>query len=192
MFTAIAMYKRHGQEPRVAEKTVSLLERGLDQIRHIVSALLVEVKAEPRDLDPRDLQDLAELLAPRAREKRLRLTWPESWEGALPLPVGPMRQVLINLVLNAIQAAPEEGAVTVELEKQQRTLTIRVANEGGPIPEERLERLFEPFVESGWGGSGLGLWITDQTVRQLHGRIQVSSDTGRTVFQVELPLEEGK
>lgn len=188
MFTAIATYKRHGQNPKVSEKTVSLLERGLEQIRQIVSALLVEVKNEPRDLSRQDIRDLAELLAPRAHEKQLQLAWPEDLPATLPLPAGPVRQVVMNLVLNAIQATPKKGTVTVEFEKQQTILTIRVANDGKPIPKERLARLFEPFIESDWGGNGLGLWITDQTVRQLHGRIQVFFENGRTVFQVELPL----
>lgn len=191
MFTAIAMFKRHGREPQVADKTVSLLERGLDQIRHIVSALLVEVKAEPRNVGPQDMEDIVELVAPRAQRRRVRLDWAQGLEDVIALPAGPVRQVLINLVFNAIQAAPEEGCVEVGIEREPGALTIRVANEGESIPEERLERLFEPFTESSWGGSGLGLWITDQTVRQLRGRIEAISGAGRMVFRVILPIETG-
>jgi len=188
MFTAIAMFKRHGQEPQVAEKTISLLERGLDQIRHIVSALLVEIKTEPRNLGPQDIDDIAKLVAPRGEKKHLQLDWKYNLENEIQVPAGPVRQVMMNLILNAIQATPEGGHIEVCIDWPADFLTIRITNEGEPISEERLEHLFEPFTESSGSGSGLGLWITDQIVRQLHGHIEVLSDNGKMVFQITLPV----
>ncbi len=190
MLTAIAMYKRHGRDESVTRHTLSLSERGLDQIRHIVSALLVEVKAEPRNLSPKDVDDIAELIAPQVRERRLQLRWDNRLARDLPLPAGPVRQILLNLTLNAVAASPEGETLEVRAEVQDRALRLRVVNAGGAIGEARLAHLFEPFAASGSGGSGLGLWLTDRTVHQLGGHIHVSSEPGDTRFEVTLPLEE--
>jgi two-component system, NtrC family, sensor kinase len=188
MLTAIAMYKRHGRDEAVTRHTLSLVERGLDQIRHIVSALLVEVKAEPRNLSPRDVDDIAELIAPQVRERHLELDWRNHLGENLPLPAGPVRQVLLNLALNATQASPEGGPLGVLVEAKEGTLRLEVTNAGEAIDEARLGHLFEPFAPSTSGGSGLGLWLTDQAVRQLGGHIEVQSNPGQTRFTVVLPI----
>jgi signal transduction histidine kinase len=188
MLTAIGMYRRHGGDPVVARQTLSLLERGLDQIRHVVSALLVEVKEAPRELTPKDIDDIAELVAPRVRETHLHLIWENRLARPLALPAGPVRQILLNLALNAAQATPAGEAMAVLVEAEAGALRMRVTNAGVPIPEARLDRLFEPFAESSSGGSGLGLWMTDQTVRQLGGRIHADSRPGQTTFEVTIPV----
>jgi two-component system NtrC family sensor kinase len=190
MLTAIAMYKRHGRDEAVMRQTLSLLERGLDQIRQIVSALLVEVKAEPRDLTPKDIDDIAELIAPQARKRRLTLQWDNRLSRDLPLLAGPVRQVLLNLALNAAQASPAGGSVEVVAETRDDELHLLVTNAGDAIDAAKLGQLFEPFVADGSGGSGLGLWVTDRTVHQLGGAIRVRSEPGTTVFEVVLPLGE--
>lgn len=188
MLTAIAMYKRHGRDESVTRHTLSLVERGLDQIRHIVSALLVEVKAEPRDLTPKDVDDIAELIAAPARERRLVLDWRNRLDRDLPLPAGPVRQILLNLAINAIQASPIGAALEMVAEAREATLHLALTNAGEAIDEARLVHLFEPFVPSTSGGTGLGLWLTDQTVRQLGGRIEVRSLPDQTRFDVYLPM----
>jgi signal transduction histidine kinase len=188
MLTAIATYRRHGRDEQVARQTMSLLERGLDQIRHTVSALLVEVRAEPRNLGPSDVDDIAELVAPRLHEKALRLELDNGLAADLPLPAGPVRQILLNLALNGAKAAPAEGSLWIRVAPADGALHIRVANLGPAIPESQLRRLFEPFTADGPPGQGLGLWVIDQTVRQLGGRIQVVSTPEQTSFDVCLPL----
>ncbi|MDZ7754740.1 MAG: HAMP domain-containing sensor histidine kinase [Gammaproteobacteria bacterium] len=188
MLTALATLKRHGDDPAVARRTVDLLERGLEQIRHIVAALLVEVRSETRHLTPRDMEDVRDLVAPRARDKELELAWENTLGATVPVPGGPIRQVMLNLLINAIQATPTGGAVRVSVTGSGDGLRLQVANTGPPIPEYRLERLFEPFTESQWDGNGLGLWITHGIVTRLHGRIQVESGPVETVFQVWIPV----
>jgi signal transduction histidine kinase len=126
---------------------------------------------------------------PDAQKRAIRLHWSNSLQGAFTLPSTPVRQVLINLSLNAVQATPEGGAVTCSIDIERDRLHIRVDNEGDDIPSERLNRLFEPFVHHNPSGSGLGLWVTYQIVQQLHGDIAVKSGEGHTRFSVRLPLE---
>ena len=70
-------------------------------------------------------------------------------------------------------------------------LCIQVTNAGVALDPKRLERLFEPFDTQGSDETGLGLWLTDQTVRQLGGEIEVTSELGRTTFEVSLPVGGG-
>ena len=173
----------------MTEKTLSLLERGLKQIGDSVSALLVEARPESRALTPQDIDDVHTLVKPDAQKRAIRLHWSNNLQGAFTLPSTPVRQVLINLSLNAVQAAPDGGTVTCGIDQEQDCLHIRVDNEGADIPSEQLNRLFEPFVHHNPSGSGLGLWVTYQIVQQLHGDIAVKSAKGHTRFSVRLPLE---
>ncbi|MFN3785309.1 MAG: sensor histidine kinase, partial [Thiothrix sp.] len=102
----------------------------------------------------------------------------------MPLPAALVRQVLFNLLLNALQATPAGGNVTVRATTDEYLLTFSVTNEGEPIPPERMTRLFEPFVTGRAEGHGLGLWVSYQIVQQLHGRINVTSDAQGTCFSV--------
>ena len=190
LITSVATLKRHGQDEQVRSRTLSLLERGLGQIRYIVSALLVDIKTEPRPFSARDWDDIAELVKTQAQDNRVQLEWKPSPAETFHLAAGPMRQIVLNLTLNAIQAAGAGGTVIAKLELFDSTLKLLIENTGQPIPADQWERLFEPFSESSWGGNGLGLWITDQTVRQMKGKITVDSTTERTVFEVELPLAQ--
>ena len=107
---------------------------------------------------------------------------------SLPLPAGFVRQVLINLLLNAIAATPREGRITVTAGSTGDDFRMVVANEGEPPPREILSHLFEPFVSGREGGHGLGLWVTYQTVKQLNGNISVECRDGEVRFVVSLPL----
>ncbi|MHB8950741.1 MAG: histidine kinase dimerization/phospho-acceptor domain-containing protein, partial [Rhodoferax sp.] len=113
MLNAISTLKRHGDPDPITQKTVSLLERGLSQIRETVAALLVEAKVKTRPLSPADLDDVRILVTPAANKQGTRLSWVAALPSALPLPSTLVRQVLINLLLNAIAAAAQGGQVAV-------------------------------------------------------------------------------
>lgn len=189
MLNAINTYRKHGDsDPALAARTMSLLERGLLQIRDTVSALLVEAKAPGTRLRPHDIEDVHILLKPEAAKKGVTLDWHCTLNGELPLPATLVRQVLINLVLNALQAVEAGGTVRCEIATLPDCLRMEVRNDGRHIEESRLPYLFEPFAGEGSSGRSLGLWITYQIVSRLEGHISVRSQPGSTVFAVELPL----
>jgi signal transduction histidine kinase len=189
MLNAINTFRRHGHSDSMTEKTLSLLERGLKQIGDSVSALLVEARPESHDLTSQDIDDVHTLVKPDAQKQAIHLRWENNLHRTVVLPSTPVRQVLINLSLNALQATPEGGVITCRIDAERDRLHIRVDNEGEDIPPERLNRLFEPFFHHNPTGSGLGLWVTYQIVQQLHGDIAVQSSEGHTGFSVRLPLE---
>ena len=106
-----------------------------------------------------------------------------------------LRQVLTNLVDNAIKYSPDGGPVRLSLRRQDGYVRFAVQDEGLGIPRAEQERIFEKFyrldpeMTRGVGGTGLGLYICRALVQQLHGRIWVTSQEGKgSTFFVELPV----
>ena len=190
LLTAVDTLKRHAAPDPLLERVLPLLERGLTQIRDIVGALLIEARAKGRALGRQDIEDVHTLLAQEAKKRGVEWTWDNSVSGDLPLPATLVRQALINLVLNAVQAAGAEGHVSVRASLVEGFLALEVRNDGREIPPELMEHLFEPFTGLNEEGQGLGLWVTHQIVAQLHGDIIVNSEHGQTRFCVTLPLGE--
>jgi len=192
MLTALDTLRHHGElNPRTL-KTLTLLERGLMQIKDSVGALLVEAKVRSRDLLPQDVEDVRTLIEPQAREQGVSLRWDSRLEAPLPLPSSSVRQVLINLLLNAVQASAPGGEVGVTITVAGTTLSMVVVNGGQILTEIQTAHLFEPFANADERGHGLGLWVCYQIARQLGGDIAVESamrdGLGRTSFSVTLPM----
>lgn len=187
MLNAINTYKRHGTPDAQAAKTLSLLERGLSQIAETVAALLVEAKLESHALTPRDIEDTRTLILADAQKKSTHLDWENNVTEALPLPSTQVRQILLNLLLNAVHAVRARGNITCRILASDGQFTLAVQNDGTCISAEQMEHLFEPFSGMDSNGHGLGLWVTYQLVEQLGGRIYVASEPDNTVFRVTLP-----
>jgi len=190
MLTAIKTYERHGTGDAMAVQTMSLLERGLTQIRNTVAALLVETKTKDRPFEPADVDDLLILVEAQVQAKSLHVSVEGSLDKPLPVPATLVRQILLNLLLNAIAAATESGHVRVAIAADEGKLRLDVGNDGEHISDERMAVLFEPFVSGREKGHGLGLWVVYQIVRQLNGGLSVVSEPGHTTFSIEIPYGE--
>jgi signal transduction histidine kinase len=188
LLTALDTLKRHASPDPVLTRVLPLLERGLTQIRDVVAALLVEARARSRPLTGQDIDDVHTLLGQEAHKRGVETRWENSVAGEIGLPASLVRQILINLALNAIQAAGEHGRVTIRTHLVEEHLVLDIHNDGQHIPPELMERLFEPFTGQREDGMGLGLWITHQITRQLKGNIVVHSQPGDTRFCITLPL----
>jgi signal transduction histidine kinase len=183
---------RDDLDPRVL-RNLELIDRGLMQIRDTVAALLVQTKVQARPLNQQDLEDVHTLIQPQVGKRRIRLDWSATMPGELPAPASLVRQILINLLLNAVQAAAEGGHVSLWLGKKddaESCLSIVVRNDGAHLSEDQLAHLFEPFASTRAGGHGLGLWVTYQIVTQLNGRIAARNVDDQVEFVVNLPLGE--
>lgn len=101
-----------------------------------------------------------------------------------------LRQVFLNLVMNAIEAMPNGGTLTVRTEPTDLTALIEVRDTGVGIPESVRERIFEPFFTNKPSGTGLGLAISQHIVMQHNGRIEVESRENKgSTFRVSLPYQ---
>jgi signal transduction histidine kinase len=94
--------------------------------------------------------------------------------------------VLINLLLNAVEAAGAGGYAACRVGVEEDRVLLELSNDGKGLTPAQRERLFEPFASE--SGTGLGLWVTYQIVQQLGGVIRADSAEGRTRFVVMLPL----
>ena len=144
MLNAISTLKRHGSPDPVTQRTVSLLERGLTQIRETVAALLVEAKVRNRPLTAADFEDIRILVTPAANKQRTQLAWSVDLPPAVSLPSTVLRQVLINLLLNAITAAGQDGRVEVRALVDGNRFVLAVENDGKSL----LPDAAEPFVRT--------------------------------------------
>jgi len=188
MLTAIDTLKEYGQGDFRTMKTIGLVGRGLVQIKEIVGALLVQANAQGRPLGRDDIEDIRVLMKLQADKKLVNFSVTHEMPASVPIPATAARQIMINLLLNALQAAPERGNVTLRVLATDTTLEMLVCNNGEPISPERLQGIFEPFFSKSRTGLGLGLWVTYQIVSQLQGRIQVERHAELTCFSVNLPL----
>lgn len=105
-----------------------------------------------------------------------------------------VRQVLINLLTNAIQASGNQDKVTVQARRNSKYILLTVVDTGTGIPKQDIDRIFEPFfsTKSPKEGTGLGLYVTKEIIAKLGGTITVDSRVGfGTRFEVSLPDRQG-
>ena len=190
MLMALDNLKHRGRlDPSVA-KTAALLERGLHQIEEIVGALLVEARTQSRPLTPNDFSDIHTLIEPQINTRQLKLDWQISISQTVALPANLVRQILINLLLNAVKATKDGGRIGLVVTNTDSSLQLTVSNTGEPLSKTMREHLFEPFMSESEGGHGLGLWVSYQAVTQLGGNIATAWQDGEIRFIVNLPFEE--
>jgi signal transduction histidine kinase len=174
------------------EQTRQLLDflgRALCQIQETVSALLVEARADSRTLTPADIEDVRTLVQPRLTRCGTTLGWDSAFAMPTTLPAAPVRQLLLNLLLNALEAARDEGTVSVQVAESEGKLRIEVRNSGQPLAVERLAHAFEPYPKP--RAAGFGLWVCYQIASQLGGEIALDVDGPVTRARVCLPLNPG-
>ena len=107
-----------------------------------------------------------------------------------------MKQVFMNLVINAQQSMPDEGTITISLRQnvEEKQIEIKISDTGAGIAEKYVNRIFDPFftTKSSGKGTGLGLAVSYGIVKQHGGEISVDSMPGKgSTFTILLPIEEG-
>jgi signal transduction histidine kinase len=186
---------------REAEKTISLVERGIHHLNKLVVDVTQFSRHRQLDLSEVDLRDVinssVELVMDRVHEKETPLiiefdeeeicgTWDEAQ----------LREVFVNLLANAIDASAAKAPVrvstqSIEVNDSQVRARARVliSDEGSGMDQKTLARLFEPFFTTKKRGTGLGLSIVRQIIDLHGGTIEVESKVGKgTTFRVDFPL----
>jgi signal transduction histidine kinase len=175
------------------ERAISLLERGLSGIRDVVRSALVtyRVDAVDRPLNPADIDDLGLLIKPEIVRRDLRVIWNNGIIGEVAVPAGPVRQAVLNLLLNACHASPPGAPIELTAALEAGTLSIAVSDQGPGLDASRVAYLqssdrahmLRP------GEPGLGLWTVRRLVAQARGTIDVQCpDEGGTTVRITIPL----
>ncbi|PWU10455.1 MAG: PAS domain-containing sensor histidine kinase [Verrucomicrobia bacterium] len=170
----------------------------ISRLDYIVTQFLQALRPAPPQLKPASLNDVVHktlaLLQPELDNRALNIRTKLARElPAAPLDATQIQQVLVNLIKNAVQAMTKGGSLTLQTGEGADGVWVSVSDTGGGIPQERINRIFEPFYTTKEKGSGLGLMIVQRIVRAHGGRIELESQVGRgTTFRIWLPLHERK
>jgi signal transduction histidine kinase len=196
----IEAIRREEDLPFILQDIDSLMRESLDganRVKEIIQAL--------RSFARPDETERVEVNLNEGVEATLKVVWNEikykcrvnrkyGTLPAIPCYPGQLNQVFLNLLLNAAQAIPEKGEITIETAAEDGHVVIRVSDTGVGIPPENIQKLFTPFYTTKpvGKGTGLGLSISYGIVRKHHGTIEVRSEVGKgTTFTVRLPRGEG-
>ncbi|HEX7157535.1 MAG TPA: ATP-binding protein [Edaphobacter sp.] len=179
-----------------AREVVKDVRQEIARINHIVTDLLQTARPHPPKVRKSDLNVTVEHAVMLGRQQALAKGIEISLHKDPSLPEvehdsDQIHQVLLNLLLNALQAIDRHGKVAVTLSHRDSTAVVEVTDNGRGIPAENLPNIFRPFYTTKGEGTGLGLSLARRIVEDHHGRINVASTVGKgATFAVLLPVEE--
>ncbi len=168
------------------------------QINRILTELLEIARPKPPQFRLGDLTSTVEHAVMFAHQQAItkRVTIDLNIDGDIPLvdhDPNQINQVLLNLLLNAIQSMDKPGAIHVSLQVDDGTVLITVADEGKGISPEHLPNIFRPFFTTKGHGTGLGLSLARRMIEAHEGRVEVSSVMGKgTQFRIYLPVTRSR
>jgi PAS domain S-box-containing protein len=177
-----------------AQQAVNVLDAEIDRLDAVVKRFLdfsrpMDVRLEPTQLSEL-LQEVLEVAQPELERAKV--------EVARLIPIGIpdvfvdralLKQAVLNLVLNAVDAMPQGGQLQLTLSRRGEMAEITVGDTGKGIPLENRQKIFQLFFTTRPGGSGIGLASTFRIVQLHNGSIDFTSEVGRgTTFRIELPL----
>lgn len=172
-----------------------LLEKGLRRIEHIMRQLLNFGRKAPLSLSKVDIDETIrecfELL--EYRLKNIVLNLDLNLHENYCIDIEALRQIIVNTGLNAIQAMPDGGSLTVSTRRTYTQILIEVEDTGTGIDPAIIHNIFDPFftTKEVGEGTGLGLAVTYSLVKQMNGNIEVESEPGRgTAITVSLPATQ--
>jgi len=176
---------------------VEILQSEIDRIHRIVENFLRFSRPSLPEMKPLDLNALVEralsLVAFDAADHRVTIeTAFDPRLDSVPGDEGQLAQVVLNLVINALQAMPSGGVLGIATRRDPEWAELAVTDTGEGIPRERLPQVFDPYFTTRPGGVGLGLPIAHRIIEGHHGMIDVESQAGTgTRVVVRLPLAGG-
>jgi two-component system, sporulation sensor kinase E len=178
------------------DKYLAVAKGEIDRLDYIVTQFLHAIRPSAPQLQSASLNDLVQatldLLRPELENRGITVREKLAAQlPAAPLDAVQMKQVLVNLAKNAMQAMTRGGVLTLQTGEASDGVWVSLTDTGTGIPPDRLSRIFEPFYTTKKKGTGLGLMIVQRIVRDHGGRIELESHVGKgTTFRVWLPVRE--
>jgi signal transduction histidine kinase len=179
-----------------AQELTGFIESETERLNRLVSTLLDSARPRAPKLQPADLHAIirhsVDLLAAQADKKNIRINLKlDSRQSVVEVDAEQMTQVLLNLILNALQILPQGGQVEITTREDAGKQVLEIADNGPGIPLQELARVFDPFFTKREGGVGLGLAVVQQIVAAHGGEIHAgNSALGGALFTIHLPMKE--
>ncbi|MFQ5803062.1 MAG: ATP-binding protein [Candidatus Methylomirabilales bacterium] len=186
---------KNTEQDHPSREYLEAIDRNVTTTDRIIRDLLSLTPPRPLILQPLDVRTILDeacfLFRGRCEGGGIRM---QMEHGPTPLQVQgnreELQQIFVNLILNAAQAMPDGGqlSVSTSIDAEGEWVQIEITDTGVGIPPEYLEKIFDPFFTTKDGGTGLGLWVTYGVIQAHGGRITVESQEGKgTRFTVLLP-----
>ncbi|UNK19221.1 ATP-binding protein [Paenibacillus sp. N3/727] len=184
------------KSPDTLDHYYRIVMEELDRANGIISDFLSLAQNRIAEKEECHLHDIIHELSPllwadanlRGQSIDLRLG---SYIPSLHLNSKEMKQLILNLCRNGMEAMDDKGVLTIETHLVGETVEMRVKDTGPGIPKDKLDRLFEPFFTTKSKGTGLGLALCMSIVQRHHSTISVQSEEGvGTIFTVSFPIAE--
>lgn len=195
ILTCLELVQANPNDGDLRRRYLDLVQDGIKRIGRTVTSLLDFSRPRPMEFEPTAVNDrlrhVTELVDYQLRNAHVEVRF--ELDEAGPIVVADrfqMEQVLLNLVLNAVQAMGSGGVLTLRSKAAGGLVVLEVSDTGEGISEENLKRIFDPFFTTRTigQGTGLGLSVTDSIVAAHGGRIEVESQPGvGSTFRVLLP-----
>lgn len=198
--TFIQLLPEQIDDPEFRTTFLDLTNSELSRVSTLINDLMTFARPSPATLDEAQINDVAEqivrLLTGQAKKRDVTLI--ANLAPDIPpfvVDQGQIKQVFMNLVMNAMQATPAGGAVTITTSLTheadgQGWCVIAVQDTGSGIPLDQKEQIFDPFFTTKESGVGLGLFITHQIIEEHGGTIKVESEVGKGAqFLIHLPIK---
>jgi signal transduction histidine kinase len=183
------------QEPDT-RRHMDIIESEIHRLDRVVQTLVDFTRPRNLRLESVDLRrlldDVAQLAAPDAEQHGVTI---ERQHSASPLLVKVdldlMKQALLNVVINGVQAMPQGGLLTIAARREDNVIVAEVSDEGGGIPQDVQDKIFELYYTTKKDGSGIGLAQTYQILQWHYGSVDFQSMDGQgTTFRFHIPAAE--
>ena len=179
------------QEPDT-RRHMDIIEDEIGGLDRVVQTLMDYTRPRDLHLEEVDLrrlmEDVAQLAAPDAGQHGVTIER-HMPEQRLPIKVDVdlMKQAILNVVLNGVQAMPNGGLLTISAQREGNAVVAEVRDQGGGIPRDVHDKIFELYFTTKKDGSGIGLAQTYQVLQWHYGSVDFESDGAGTVFRFHIP-----
>ena len=172
----------------ILEKSMGIINEEVDNLQSLVNAFSGFAKMPEANFENYNLnQQLTDISHQYSDDAQIDLEMDEELKF-IRADMMQMKQVLVNLIQNAIQACPGEPHIALKTQVKDKTCMISIQDHGNGIPDEDLSKIFEPYFTTKKKGTGLGLAIVQRIIRQHGGDIEAQSEPGKgSIFIISLP-----
>jgi len=195
MLNCVKSMRENPEDRELTQRYLPLIDKGLRQIEQTMRQLLNFGRTEPlvlREVDIKRLvRECTELLSFKYKNIQIDINISVSTHHLLDAEA--LKQIIINIGLNAIQEMTDGGSLKIECKRINNELVLIFQDSGSGIAEKDLPYIFDPFftTKDVGEGTGLGLAVTYSLVQRMEGKISVDSREGKgTVFTINIPLNE--
>jgi len=181
-----------GEAKQAMHDTIAAIEENIFYINKIVSDLQDYTRPLNPSIKETDVKSLLENIIFTIKTQRIKTSIMVEQGLTIKTDSDYLRRILTNLLINAVQAMPNEGSLIVQVKRSEHsTAVFTVEDTGVGIPEDIKGKLFTPLFTTKSKGQGLGLAVVKRLVEGLNGSIRVESEEGRgTKFVIELPINK--